>query len=213
MVKALKVKVKLLLITIILSTLICNSCFFLKKLDVKKKESKENEEKLVIKEEIYSTLEEPQSIINNYSGMVEDELIDWVWLRPDTHFGRYKTVTVVPFKNLSFAQSSKMEDFLTTKFSSLLQDSGVTLTKEGEIIIEGAIVEVIPKDTFLERIGKILPGDFEDPVYTVAVELIIGERVSNNLLCKIRHQVSSPELKDALREIAEDLVHYLNKYW
>jgi hypothetical protein len=84
------------------------------------------------------------------------------------------------------------------------------VTKEGEIVLDGAIVDVSPKSGLIERIGKILPGDFEDQGVTVSVEVLIGDAATNMIICKIRDQATAPEIDTALRKIADDVVRYIN---
>jgi len=196
---------RLLLISFLVTLMALSGCSYL---GIKKKDK--DKEEIVVKDEIYTTLEEPQCVIKNYAGMVEDENVDWVWLKPDTRFGKYHTVTVGLFKNFSLATAPRMTELFTEQISSLLQSSGVTVTKEGEIVLDGAIVDVSPKSGLIERIGKILPGDFEDQGVTVSVEVLIGDAATNMIICKIRDQATAPEIDTALRKIADDVVRYIN---
>ena len=179
-------------------------------LGLQKKKNK-SESKIIVKDELYTTLEEPQGLIKNYAGMVEDEHVDWVWLKTDTRFGKYRTVSVAPFKNFSRVADPRMTGLFTEQVSALLQSSGVTVAKDGEMILDGAIVDVMPKGGVLERIGKILPGDFEDAgITTVSVEVVIGDAATNVVLCKIRDQATALEIDAALKKIADDVVKYIN---
>jgi 23S rRNA U2552 (ribose-2'-O)-methylase RlmE/FtsJ len=79
------------------------------------------------------------------------------------------------------------------------------------MILDGAIVDVMPKGGVLERIGKILPGDFEDAgITTVSVEVVIGDAATNVVLCKIRDQATALEIDAALKKIADDMVKYIS---
>jgi hypothetical protein len=171
---------------------------------------KKEEEKVVVKDEMYTTLEEPQSVIKNYAGMVEDENVSWVWLKPDTRFGRYRSVAVVHFKNFSLATVPRMTELITEQVSSFLQSSGMIVAREGEMVLDGAVVDVSLKSGFIEKIGKILPGNLEDTGVTVSVEVVIGDAATNIILCKIRDQATAPELDLALKKIAERVVQYIN---
>ena len=179
-------------------------------LGLQKKKNK-SESEITVKDELYTTLEEPQSVIKNYAGMVEDEHVDWVWLKPDTRFGKYRTVSIASFKNFSRVADPRMTGLFTEQVSSLLQSSGVTVARDGEMILDGAIVDVMPKGGVLERIGKILPGDFEDAgITTVSVEVVIGDAATNVVLCKIRDQATALEIDAALKKIADDVVKYIS---
>lgn len=195
------------LIIVLLTTVWFSGCTYL---GIQKKKKEKDSKEMSIRDEIYTTLEEPQSVIKNYAGMVEDESVDWVWLKPDTRFGKYRTVAVTHFRNFSLATDLQMTDLFTGQLSSLLQNAGMTVSKDGEMVLDGAIVDITPKSGIIERIGKILPGDFEEPVVTVSVEVVIEDAATNSILCKIRHQANAPEMDSALTKIADDVVRYIS---
>jgi hypothetical protein len=196
---------KLFLIVFLFTMVILEGCSYL---GIQKKNKDEG--KVAMKDEMYTTLEEPQSVIKNYAGMIEDENVDWVWLKPDTQFRKYRTVAVAQFKNFSLATTPRMTELFIQEVNSLLQSSGMTVARDGEMVLDGAIVDVSLKSGLIERIGKILPGGFEDTEVTVSVEVVIGDAGANTVLCKIRDQATAPEIDTALKKIARDVVRYIN---
>jgi hypothetical protein len=97
------------LIFFLLTVVVLSGCSYL---GVAQKKSKD-EDRIAVKHEIFTTLEEPQGLIKNYGGMVEDENVDWVWLKPGTRFGNYHTVAVALFKNFSLATVPRLTELLT----------------------------------------------------------------------------------------------------
>jgi len=207
-----QMKGRSMLVILLLTMIVLGGCSYLGLQKKKGKEASEEEAKLVVKDEVYATMEEPQGAIKNYAGMVEDENVDWVWLKPETAFGRYRTVAIGLFKNYSRVSTPKMNELISEEVRSQLQKSGMTVTTEGEMLMDGAIVDVTLKGGVIEKIGKMIPGEYEDTGVTVCAEVVIGDAATNLIICKIRHQASAPELDGAIKKVADEVVRYIIRH-
>jgi hypothetical protein len=153
--------------------------------------------------------EPPQSLINDYRGMVSMEGIEWSWLKLGVRFGNYDSISLKSFQNLTLIDDQNISDGLYENFMSWLEKSDLTLDNEGEIICEVAIVELIIERDLINRVN---PFYEENKDLLLEIELIITERDTRDILCKIRHTATASEADMLAKQLLADLIVYFDSH-
>ncbi len=151
--------------------------------------------------------EPPQRLINDYRGMVSMDGIEWTWLKLGVHFGNYDSISLKPFQNLTLIDDQNISEGLYKDFMAWLGKSDLTLDNEGEIICEVAIVELIIERDLINRVN---PFHEEQKDLLLEIELIITERDTQDILCKIRHAATASEADMLAKQLLADLIFYFD---
>jgi hypothetical protein len=153
--------------------------------------------------------EPPQRLINDYRGMVSMEGIEWTWLKLGVRFGNYDSISLKPFQNLTLIDDQNISEGLYEDFMAWFEKSDLTLDNEGEIICEVAIVDLIIEREFLNRVNPFYEENID---LLLEIELIITERDSRDILCKIRHATTASEVDMLAKQLVADLIVYFDSH-
>jgi len=140
--------------------------------------------------QIYST---PKTLIPDYKRMKEHNIVSWLWVEPGFNLNDCENVKVLPVVNYSNIKyewaETKLDTDLYKLFSSYKTASGTM-----DLEISAAIIDLVPKKKIF---NKIIPK--------IAVELIIFDKNTKTVCCRISHYKKADELKDALSGLVSDL--------
>lgn len=153
--------------------------------------------------------EPPLHIIADYGGMVEVKEVNWAWLRLGDRFGRYRSVTIKPFKNLTSVDDQNISQRLYEGVMQWFDDQGVEVSDTGELICKGALVAMKLERNFLDRYNPLYE-DKDD--LSLEVEIVMTERFTDHVICKIRHGVTGYEVDMLVRECLNDLLEYFESH-
>jgi len=153
--------------------------------------------------------EPPQRLIKDYRGMVSMEGIEWTWLKLGVRFGNYDSIALAPFQNLTLIDDQNITEVLYKDFMAWFEKSDLTIDNDGEIICEVAIVELkIERDL----INRVNPFYEEQKDLLLEIELIIKERDTHDILCKIRHAATASEVDMLAKQLLADLIVYFDSH-
>ena len=151
--------------------------------------------------------EQPPSIIGNYSGMVEVKELNWAWFRLGDRFGNYRSITVKPFQNLTSVIDQNVSERLYKGVIKWFEDNGIEVSDNGDIICEGAVVELQLERAFLNKYNPLYE---EKNDLSLEVELVITKRTTHNTISKIRHGVTGYEVGMLVKRLLDGLAHYFD---
>jgi len=172
-------------LTIIL-TLSCGCGFFRKSKPANEKDFVQNETI-----QVYST---PKTLIPDYKRMKEHNIVSWLWVKPGFNLNDCGNIKILPIANYSNVKyewaETKLGQDLDKLFSSCKTASGTA-----DLEISTAIIDLVPKKKIFKT--NIIPK--------IAVELIIFDKNTKTVCCRISHYKKADELKDALSGLVSDL--------
>ena len=146
---------------------------------------------------IYST---PKTLISDYNRMQEHNIVSWLWIRPGFNLNDCENIKVLQIVNYSKVKyewaESKLGQDLDKVFSSFKSASGTM-----DLEISTAIIDLIPKKRIFK--SNITPK--------IAVELIIFDKNTKTVCCRISHYKKNDEFKDALNGLISDLKNLSDK--
>ena len=150
----------------------------------------------------------PAKIIDDYTGLMEGEEVNWVWLKLGTRLHSYPNITFKPFENLT-----SIEDFGITKriYQGLLswfEENDIVLSDNGALICEGAVVEFKPERAFYYDLNPFY--EKKDTDLFLELELVLVEKTTQEIVCKIRHGVIGPEINIIAEQVLADLIAYFD---
>ena len=148
--------------------------------------------------------EEPQQLITNFQDMKENELVSWVWVQPGFEITRCQTIEIAPVKNYSAFTYPWAEE----KIGSSLQKMSGSLKNNSAgscaVEVKSAIVDMKPQKKIMSR---LLP--FEEDFTYIEMQLVIVDKNSQELLCKLSHGKRSENFKDAVEGMMANVETFL----
>lgn len=153
--------------------------------------------------------EPPPIFIGDYTGMVEDEDVNWAWLRLGVRLRSYPTMTIKPFKNITQVNDQGIAEQLYQRLVQWCKEKNIDLSDEGELICEGAIVELKLTRAF---INKINPFYEEGDDFLLEVELVLREKNTNTVVGKIKHGAVISEITTLEEEVLTGLIKYFEAH-
>lgn len=153
--------------------------------------------------------EPPTRLIDNYSSMVEEEEVNWAWLKFDVRFGNYRSITIKPFQNLSFMDDQNISERLYKELTGWFKESGIEVSDNGEIICEGAVVELIIERGFFKKVNPLYEREND---FYLEVELVIKEDTTQNTICKIRHGAVGNDIEIIIKRLQAGLFRYFDSH-
>jgi len=147
--------------------------------------------------QIYS---KPETLISDYKRLKEHHIVSWLWIKPGFNLNDSENVKILPIVNYSNVKyewaEAKLSQDLDKVFSSYKTTSGTM-----DLEISTAIIDLIPK----KRIFK------SNTIPKIAVELIIFDKNTKTVCCRISHYKKAGEFKNALDGLISDLKNLSDK--
>ncbi len=143
------------------------------------------------------------NFINDYSGMIGGDTVDWIWTKPQADLTAYKTVTVPEFKDLWKETDPVAERLLTRHMKdALTQRFGLKVVdKNADITVNGAIVDYSSGTVPSRFWPKYNPTDS-----LVEVEVTVVDNNTKEVISKVRHQSIDPTIEAAIAETINDIM-------
>ena len=178
-------------------SLMFSSCIMFKKTTGSKEEKSFN---TFTTQSAVSIDEEPKQLITNFQDMKENNQVSWIWMSPGFKVTRCRTIEISPVANYSTFTYPWAEQKIT---SSLQKMFGTLKTKDQgscDVAVMSAIVDMKPQKKIISR---LLP--FEEDYTYIEMQLIIEDKNSKELLCKIAHGKRSENFRDAVDGMMADV--------
>lgn len=153
--------------------------------------------------------EPPDRIIDDYTGMIRTEAVNWAWTQIGFRFSNYQSVELKPLYLFKEVQEQGLSDHLYHGLIAWFKEAGIQLSDSGPIQLECAIVEAKLKKKFFEKYNPFKQGR-ED--FFLEIEVIIRETSSFATVCKIRHVVLAAEAATLPVRLLDDVTAYLDAY-
>lgn len=151
--------------------------------------------------------EPPAQLIDDYTGMVEVQELNWAWAQPGFKLSDYQGISLPPVSNLTEVEDSTVAKHIHETLSAWFEQNGFTLSESGSISCEGAIVALKTERRFFEKkfIFREKAADFY-----LEMEFVFKEIPSQKTLCKIRHGVIASRSDQLAGQFLSGLLSYLN---
>ena len=150
--------------------------------------------------------EAPQLLIADYRDMKEDDLIAWVWWMPGFELGLCRSFEIDPVINSSpFSYpwaEAKVAQGLQKIFNASVNKGQGTINAE----VKCAIVDMRPRKKLTSR---LLP--FEEDFVYIEMQLVIFDKNSKEILCKLIHGKRTEDFKTAVDGMMKDVEQYFAK--
>ena len=153
--------------------------------------------------------EPPLRLINDYTGMIEVKEINWVWLKLGVKFSNYRSITIKPFQDLTSIDDQNVCEKVHRELITWFENSDLEVSDAGEIICEGALVELKHKRNFIKGVNP-----FYEKVddLSMDVEIVIKEDATQDIICKIRHGAIGSEIDAIVKSVLAGLITYFDSH-
>ena len=153
--------------------------------------------------------EPTERLIKEYTGMVEGEEVDWVWLKLGFRLRSYPSISITPFKNLTSIDDQNISERLYQGLLTWFKENDIILSDNGEAICEGAVVELKLERGFINEINPFYEN--VDDLF-LELELVIREKTTHDTICKIRHGAVGSEVDIIVEQVLADLIRYFGSH-
>jgi len=153
--------------------------------------------------------EPPERLIKDYTGMVEGEEVDWVWLKLGFRLRSYPSITIKPFKNLTSIDDQNISERLYQGLLTWFEENDVILSDDGDAICEGSVVELKLERDFINKINPFY--EKIDDLF-LEVELVLREKITHDTVCKIIHGAMGSEVDIIVEQVLADLIRYFGSH-
>lgn len=151
-----------------------------------------------------STDEEPQLLIADYRDMKEDDTVSWVWVKPGFEIGLCRSFEIAPVINASAFAYPWAEEKITQWLKKIFAAAKGQGTLDAEVTC--AIIDMRPRKKIVSR---LLP--FEEDFIYIEMQLVIIDRNSKEILCKLVHGKRTEDFKTAVDDMMKDVGRYFEK--
>ena len=149
--------------------------------------------------------EPPERVIDDYTGMIEREDVNWAWDELGFRFSNYQTITVKPVGLFVAVDDKGISEKIYKAMIAWFEDSVLQLSDEGELICESAIVELNLKRDFFTKWN---PFDEDKNDLFLQLELVIKDASTQRILCKVRHGAVAAKVNSLLKQTISGLTGY-----
>ena len=153
--------------------------------------------------------EPPERLIEDYTGMVEVDELNWAWTKPGFRLSSYGNVTIKPISNFTGIEDSAIPARIYDGLTAWCEQAGLKLSDDGQITCEGAIVELNIERSFMQKIN---PFREDEKDFLLEAEFIIKEVPTQNTLCKIRHGVTALQSDQLASLLLSGLARYFDAH-
>lgn len=148
--------------------------------------------------------EAPQLLIADYRDMQEDDTVSWVWVKPGFEIGLCRSFEIAPVINASAFAYPWAEEKIAQGLKKIFTAAKSKGTLDAEVTC--AIVDMRPRKKIISR---LLP--FEEDFIYIEMQLVIIDRNSKELLCKLVHGKRTEDFKTAVDDMMKDVGRYFEK--
>jgi len=153
--------------------------------------------------------EPPARLIEDYTGMVEVDELNWAWTKPGFRMSSYGNLTLKPMSNFTGIEDSTIPARIYEGLTAWCEQAGLKLSDDGQITFEGAIVALHTERSFLQKIN---PFREDGNDFLLEAEFIIKEMPTQNTLCKIRHGVTALQSDQLASLLVSGLARYFDAH-
>lgn len=146
--------------------------------------------------------DEVWDFIPDYTGMIEGDSTDWIWMKPGLDLSRYKTVEVPLFENRSRMIDVHTQEMLTDNMRQSMTRFGMRVVeKGGEITVFGCMMDYSSGSGSAEFwIGYGAGNPF------IEVEVYVVDNATGEIITKVRHQAMDNSVPSAAAEVIHDII-------
>jgi len=152
----------------------------------------------------------PASIIDDYTGLMEGEEVNWVWLKLGTRLHSYPNITLKPFENLTSIEDFGIANRIYQGLLTWFEENDIIISDNGAFICKGAVVEFKPERAFYYDLNPFYENKDDD--LFLELELVLVEKTTQEIVCKIRHGVTGPEINIIAEQVLADLIAYFDSH-
>ena len=151
--------------------------------------------------------EPPETLITDYTAMVEVEELNWAWTALGFRFSNYRSVTVNSVASLVAVTDKSVDEKLYRGLISWFEEAGIQLSDGGDLLCELAVVDLNLERSFLKKVN---PFNEDNNDLVLEIELLITVRATGESVCKIRHGAlgSTPDM--LLKRVLGGLYSYFD---
>jgi hypothetical protein len=151
----------------------------------------------------------PAKIIEDYTGLMEGEDVNWVWLKLGTRLSSYPNITIKPFENLTSLDDQGVTNKIHQGLLNWCKENEIILTDNGELICIGGVVELKLDRAFIYDVNPFY--EKEDDFFLV-LELVMKEKNTQETICKIRHGVTGSDVNIIAEQVLSDVIGYFDSH-
>ena len=98
---------------------------------------------------------------------------------------------------------------LYKELTGWFKESGIEVSDNGEIICEGAVVELEIERGFFKKVNPLYEREND---FYLEVELVIKEDTTQNTICKIRHGAVGNDIEIIIKRLQAGLFRYFDSH-
>jgi len=145
--------------------------------------------------------EAPQLLIADYRDMQEDDTVSWAWVKPGFEIGLCRSFEIAPVINVSAFAYPWAEEKIAQWLKKIFAVAKSQGTLEAEVT--SAIIDMRPRKKIVSR---LLP--FEEDFIFIEMQLVIIDKNSREILCKLIHGKRTEDFKTAVDDMMKDVGRY-----
>lgn len=153
--------------------------------------------------------EPPGRLIRDYTGMVEEEQVNWAWLKLGVRLRSYPNIAIKPFKDFTSMDNYNVSEKLYQELVAWFKKNDLIISDNGELICEGAIVDLKLERFFFEDINPFY--EKVDDLF-LEIELVMKEKNTGDTVCKISHGAVGSEANVIVEQVKADLIKYFDAH-
>ncbi len=151
-------------------------------------------------------IEEPKLLITAYRDMKQDDAVSWVWLKPSFQLSDCRSVEVLPVLNYSSFKYHWAEEKIYTGLKKIFTSENKKDTGSIDAEVTAAIIDMKPKKKLIARLTP-----FEEDTTSIEMQMIIVDKNSKSIVCKIAHGRRSEDFKDSVDLMIKDIEQFCKK--
>jgi hypothetical protein len=136
--------------------------------------------------------------------MKEDDTVSWVWVKPGFEIGLCRSFEIAPVVNASPFAYPWAEDKIAQWLKKIFVPAKGPGTLDAEV--KCAIIDMRPRKKIVSR---LLP--FEEDFVYIEMQLVILDKNSKEILCKLIHGKRTEDFKTAVEGMMKDVEQYFAK--
>ena len=149
----------------------------------------------------------PAKLIEDYTGLMEGEEVNWVWLKLGTRLRSYPNFTIKPFENRTSLDDQGVTHTIHQGLLNWCKENEIMLSDNGELVCIGAVVELKLDRAFIYDVNPFYEKNDD---FFLELELVMKEKNTQETICKIRHGVTGPDINIITEQVLSDVIKYLD---
>ncbi len=144
--------------------------------------------------------EEPKQLITDCRDMRDDEIVSSVWMKPVFKVSQCRAIDVAPLVNYSMFKYPWAEERIDGALKKLFSSLGNKENGSIDVEVMSAIIDMKPKKKLTSRL--II---FEEDYTYIEMQLVLVEKGSKEVLCKLSHGKRREDFRDAVDGMIKDI--------